>query len=54
MESGFFVLSIYQVLPNSHFFRNGLMRRMFEVIMLKPMTSRAKSTESVVSVIKLC
>ena len=39
--------------PNSHFLRKGLIRRMFDVIQQKPMTTMAIRTESVVSRMKL-
>lgn len=41
------------VRPNSHFLRKGLTRSMLDVIMEKPITSKAKKTESEVSSTKL-
>ena len=42
-----------QLLPNNHFLKNGLMRRMLEVIMLKPIMTKPSSTESKISTTKL-
>ena len=47
-----FIIVCYD-LPNSHFLKNGLTRRMFDEMMQKPMMSNAITTEMVVSSAKL-
>ena len=47
------ILTAFYTRPNSHFLKKGLMRRILEVMMLKPMTSKAKKTEREVSSTKL-
>ena len=39
--------------PNSHFLKNGLMRRMLDVMMLKPMMTNPRMTDSTISNTKL-
>lgn len=48
------ILTAFYDLPNSHFLKNGLMRRMLEVMMEKPMTINPTITDIVVSITKLC
>ena len=47
------IFFIFHPLPNSHFFRKGLMRRMFDVSRLKAMTSSDMAIVTVVSTTKL-
>ena len=47
------ILTAFYDLPNSHFLKKGLMRRMLEVMMLKPIMTRPKTTDSTTSMTKL-
>ena len=44
---------LYYDRPKRYFLNSGLTRRMFDVIMLKPITSNAKKTDNAVSSTKL-
>ena len=47
------ILTAFYVRPNNHFLKKGLMRRILEVMMLKPMMTKPRITDKTTSSTKL-